>query len=168
MDHEGAALVEALVSAPVLAVILAGVLAINAMYSAKLEAKSRSRRIAWLQADSGECPERPCLGGGCEAIEAKIASSGLDDLSSSRSGGLSLGSFFRDLGAFLVGRVTRGNGFAEAPIPKLFGAGRTSQRGVTTLLCNTTGRRTESGSSIVEHACSAGLGTSEYAREVCR
>ena len=74
-DEKGAALLEALVSLPVFIAALAGVVALNGMYSAKLEAKSRARRLAWLQADSGECPAQSCRSGECgqqEDQERKI------------------------------------------------------------------------------------------------
>ena len=45
-DEEGTALVEALVSLPVFIAVLAGVVALNGVYSAKLEAKARARRLA--------------------------------------------------------------------------------------------------------------------------
>jgi hypothetical protein len=167
LDVTGAAFLEATVAAPFLATILAGVLAINAMYAAKLEAKARASRLAWLQADSGNCPERSCTGSRCQVIEAGILADGVEELDSPRSGRFSLGSFVRDVGAFFAGRITRGVASAHAPLPSLFGHGRTVQRGQTTLLCNTTGRTTDSGVSILDHACSAGLGTTEYAREVC-
>jgi hypothetical protein len=167
-DETGTAFVETLVTIPVLALILTGTLAFNAMYSAKLEAKSRARRFAWLEADSGDCPVETCVGERCQAIETEIRAGGLDALHSARAGRFSLSSFVGNVGRFLLGSVTHSVGFAKAPMPPLLHSEQTSQRGKTTLLCNTTARRTESGSSILEYACSTDLHTTEYAREVCR
>jgi hypothetical protein len=166
-DETGTAFAETLVALPVLGLILAGVLALNAAYGAKLEAKSRARRVAWLQADSGECPTRACNGGGCQAIESEMRARGLDALSSPRGGELSLSSFVGSVREFFLGRTTTGVGTARAPTPRLVGSGQTLQRGATTLLCNTTSRRTSSGESILDHACSTGLRLTEYAGEVC-
>lgn len=168
LDESGTAYVEALVVVPVLALILSGTLAINAMYSAKLEAKSRARRIAWLQADSGECPATTCLGARCRAIEAEIRADGLDALLSPREGRLSLSSLVGSVGRLLAGGTTHAVGFAEAPLSALLHARRTSQRGEATLFCNTRARYTEPGGSFLEQACSAGLAAMEYAREVCK
>lgn len=167
-DETGAALVESLIAVPLLGVILAGVLALNAMYGAKLEAKARARRIAWLEADSGRCSPRSCMGGDCAAIEADMRARGLDALGSTHAGGLSLDSFLGRLREFFLGRTTVGVGHANAPTPRLVTSGRTRQRGSTTLVCNTTPRRTDSGDSILDHACSTGLNATEYASEVCR
>ena len=167
MDPTGTALVEALVAAPVIALILAGILAFNGMYGAKLEAKARARRMAWLQADSGECPERACVGEECRAIETDLHAAGLGDLASVRSGKFSLASFLGSAREFLIGRITRGIGSASASTPELVSSGRTIQRGVASLLCNTTARRIDSGVSVLEHACSSGLSTTEYASEIC-
>ena len=167
LDESGTASVETLAVVPVLALILSGTLALNAMYSAKLEAKSRARRVAWLQVDSGQCPTTTCVGARCRTIEAQIRSDGLDALFSPRNGRLSLSALVGNVARFLGGRATRVVGFAEAPLSPLLHERQTSQRGETALLCNTTAGYTESGSSIFEHACSSGLATTEYAREVC-
>jgi len=53
-------------------------------------------------------------------------------------------------------------------MPAMVGSGLTSQYGVTTLLCNTTARQTDTGGSVLEHACGTDLRTTEYASEVCR
>jgi hypothetical protein len=79
-SEEGTALVEALIGLPVFVAALAGVVALNGMYGAKLEAKSRARRMAWLQADSGECPVQSCSNGDCGRIEGEIRAGGLDEL----------------------------------------------------------------------------------------
>jgi len=118
-------------------------------------------------ADSGECPTRACNGGGCQAIESEMRARGLDALSSPRGGELSLSSFVGSVREFFLGRTTTGVGTARAPTPRLVGSGQTLQRGATTLLCNTTSRRTSSGESILDHACSTGLRLTEYAGEVC-
>jgi len=167
-DERGAALVEALVSLPVFIAALAGVVALNGMYGAKLEAKSRARRLAWLQADSGECPAQSCRIGECGRIEGEIRAGGLDDLLTVRDGQFSLSSFFGDVGRYLLGKATNGVGLAVAATPMMVRSGRTSQHGVTTLLCNTTTRHTDTGGSVLEHACRTGLRTTEYASEVCR
>lgn len=163
----GTALLEALICLPVFAAALVGVVALNGMYVAKLEAKSQARRLAWLQADSGECPEQTCRSGECGPIEDSIQREGLDRLLNTADGRFSLGSFLGGVGRYLLGRGTRGIGFAEAAIPNATGSGTSSQYGVTTLLCNTTERRTNAGGDVLEHACRTGLQTTEYASEVC-
>jgi len=167
-DEEGTALVEALISLPVFVVALAGAVALNGMYSAKLEAKARARRLAWLQADSGECPAQPCRSSDCGHIEGEIRTGGLDEALAVRDGHFSLRSFLGDVAHHLLGKATHGVGLAEAVIPELVSSGRTSQRGMTTLLCNATARPTNTGGSVLEHACRAGLRTTEYASEICR
>jgi len=167
-DDQGTAMVETLISLPVFVAALVGVVALNGMYGAKLEAKSRARRLAWLQADSGECPFRSCRSGDCGRIEGEIRADGLDELLSVRDSRFSLGSFLGDVGRYLLGKATNGIGLAEALIPAMVGSGLTSQHGVTTLLCNTTPRHADTGGSVLEHACRTGLATTEYAREVCR
>jgi len=167
-DKTGAALVEALICLPVFAAALAGVVALDSMYLAKLEAKSRARRVAWLQADSGECPARTCRSGECQAIERAIQADGLDRLQETNGSRFSLGGFLGRVSDYLLGKATRGVGFAEAPMPNLIGSGTTTQHGVTMLLCNTTQRETEMGSNVLEHACRTGLRDTEYASEVCR
>ena len=167
-DEEGTALVEALISLPVFIAVLAGVVALNGMYSAKLEAKARARRLAWLQADSGECPAQSCRSGECGRIAGDIRSGGIDGALAVHDSQFSLQSFLGDVGRFFLGKATNGVGLAEAVIPAIVGSGRTSQRGVTTLLCNATARPTDTGGSVLEHACRTGLRTTEYASEVCR
>jgi len=168
LDDKGAALVEAVISLPVLAVVLAGVVALNGMYTAKLEAKSRARRLAWLQADSGECPAQSCRSGECGRFEGEIRAGGLDDVLAVESSQFSLRRLAGNLGAYLLGSVTNGVGLAEALIPVMVGSGASSQHGVITLLCNTTPRRTDAGGSVLEHACRTDLRTTEYASEVCK
>jgi|GEM_PF-1625716 len=167
-DDKGTALAEALISLPVFAAALAGIVALNAMYGAKLEAKSRARRIAWLQADSGQCPAQSCRSGECGRIEGDIQAGGLDELLAVRDSQFSLGSFLGNVGRYLLGKATNGVGVAEASMPTLMGSTLGSQHGVNTLLCNTTSRRTDTGISVLEHACRTGLGTTEYASAVCQ
>jgi len=167
-DEQGTAMAEALISLPVFVAALAGVVALNGMYGAKLEAKSRARRMAWLQADSGECPVQSCRSGECGRIEGEIRAGGLDDLLTVQGSRSSLHEFLGTVGRFLLGKATNGVGVADALMPSIVGSGKTSQQGVTTLLCNTTSRHTESGTDVLEHACRTGLRTTEYAREVCR
>ena len=167
-DEEGAAMAEALVSLPVFIAALAGIVALNGMYSAKLEAKARARRLAWLQADSGECPVQSCRSSQCGRAEGEIRTGGLDDLLAVHDGRFSLGSFLGNVGRYLLGKATNGVGLATAVIPSMVGSGLSSQHGVTTLLCNTTARPTEAGGSVLEHACRAGLRNTEYASAVCR
>ncbi len=166
-DQAGTAFLEAVAAIPVLAAVLGGVVALNAMYSAKLEAKSRGRRLAWLQADSGDCPPQTCMNDDCRAVEADLESSSAARLDSVRVGKLSLGSFFGDLRDFFIGGVTHGEGAAAARLPNLLLFDRTRQRGTTVLVCNTTARGAGSGVSVLAHACATGLDTTEYAREVC-
>ena len=167
-DEQGAALAEALVSLPVFAATLAGVVAFNGMYTAKLEAKSRARRMAWLQADSGECPIQSCRSSACGRVESEIRAGGLDGLLSVQDGQFALESFIGNPGHYLLGQATNGVGLAESLMPSVLSSGPTSQRGVTTLLCNTTARDTDTGNNVLEHACRTGLRTTEYASEVCR
>ena len=167
-DEKGTAMVEALISLPVFVAALAAVVALNGMYGAKLEAKSQARRLAWLQADSGECPAQSCRTGDCGRIESEIRAGGLDDLLAVQDGRFSLDSFVGNLGRFFLGRATNGVGLAEARMPTTVRSDIGSQHGVTTLLCNTTSRDAEGGGNVLEHACRTGLGTTEYAREVCR
>jgi len=167
-DEKGTAMAEALVALPVFVAALAGLVALSGMYSAKLEAKSRARRLAWLQADSGECPVQTCRTGECGRIEGDIRAGGLDDLFSVGDSHFSLASFLGNVGRYFLGKATNGVGLSEALIPTMAGSGRTSQSGVTTLLCNTTARSTGDGGNVLEQACRAGLRTMEYAREVCR
>lgn len=166
--ERGSALLEALVSLPVFAAALAGVVALNGTYSAKLEAQSLARRLAWLQADSGGCPAQSCRTGECGRIAGDIRAGGLDDALAVRDSRFSLGSFLGNVGDYLLGKATNGVGAAEAATSAMVGSGRTLQSGVTTLLCNTTARHTETESNVLEHACRTGLSTTEYASAVCR
>jgi len=161
-------MVEALISLPVFFAALAAVVALHGMYGAKLEAKARARRIAWLQADSGQCPAQSCRSGDCGRIQGDIRAGGLDALLRVRDSRFSLDSFLGKVGPFLVGKVTHGVGMAQARMPRLLGAQLGSQHGVTTLLCNTSSRDSEGGGNVLEQACRTGLQTTEYAREVCR
>ena len=166
-EKQGTAMLEALISLPLFVAALGGIVALGGMYGAKLEAKSRARRMAWLQADSGECPKQSCGSGLCGRIEGEIRAGGLDDLLRVDDGGFSLGSFVGDVSRFFLGNATHGVGLAEAPIPSMVSSGTTSQHGVMTLLCNTTSRQTEGGTNVLEHACQTGLRATEYAREAC-
>lgn len=167
-EQRGAAFAEALVSLPFFVALLGATVAVNGMYGAKLEAKARARRLAWLQADSGDCPARTCSSPSCEAAEAGVLAGGLDDLDHVGDHAMSLGSFVGRVRDYLIGSYTDGVGLAEAPMPSTWRSAKTAQRGVTTLLCNTKTRRTEGGDTILEHACAAGLANTEYASEVCR
>ena len=167
-DVKGTALAEALISIPVLVAILAGVVALNGMYIAKLEAKSRARRMAWLQANSGHCPARSCQSPECARIENQIRSDGLDEPLEVQESRFSLRSFLGDLSRFFLGKVTTGIGAADAVMPSAVRRSLGHQRGVTTLLCNTRSRQTDTGDSVLEHACRTGLRTTEYASAVCK
>ena len=167
-NQRGAAFAEALISLPVFVAVLGGTVALNGMYAAKLEAKSRARRAAWLQADSGECPPSTCTSSECEVAAGKIRAGGLDRLPSIQRGRFALGSILTEVGSYLVGKATRGVGSAEASMPSTWKSRHTEQHGVTTLICNTTARHLQSGGSVLEHACATGLETTEYAREVCK
>lgn len=167
-DQKGTAFAEALVSLPLFAAALIGVVALNSMYSAKLEARARARRMAWLQADSGECPAQSCRSGECGQAQSAIRTGGLDDAVSARGGRFSVGSFLGDVGSYLLGRATNGVGLAEAPMPNGIWGSHTQQRGVSTLLCNTRPRTSPDGNNILDRACSTGLRSTEYARAVCR
>ena len=163
----GAAFVEAIVVAPFLGALLASVVALNAMYGAKLEAKSRARRLAWLQADSGECPPVSCTSTACREATAELGR-GIDAVATTSHDGMSLRSIAGNVAGLLLGKVTRAVANADAALPPSIGQGSTTQQGVTTLLCNTTVRATESGRSALAHACATGLRETEYAGEVCR
>jgi hypothetical protein len=167
-DQKGSAIAEALVCLPVLVALLGGTMAMHSMYAAKLEAMSRARRLAWLQADSGECPTRGCSSSACEAAEARVHANGLAGLDSAGGGGMSLRSFVGRVRDYLIGTYTDGTASAEAPLPSISGARVTVQRATTRLLCNATGRRLEEGQLILDQACATGLGRMEHAREVCR
>ena len=167
-DKKGTAFAETLVTLPLFAAALVGVVALNSMYSAKLEAKARARRMAWLQADSGECPAQSCRSGECGRVENAIRTGGLDDALSAGGGRFSVDSFLGDVGGYLLGRATNGIGLAEAPMPNGLGGGKTQQHGVSTLLCNTKPRMSSDGNNILEHACSTELRSTEYAGEICR
>lgn len=166
--RSGAVLVEAIVITPILALVLAGTLALYSMYDAKLEAKSRARRLAWLQADSGECPASSCSSSDCAEAAARIQVDGIDGIQAPQGGRFSLGSFVGDVGRFFVGSFTHGLAHADAHLPGLLGKARATLPGRTRLLCNTRSRRTESGVSVLERACATDLRTTEYAREICR
>lgn len=167
-DEKGTAFAETLITLPLFAAALVGVVALNSMYSAKLEAKARARRMAWLQADSGQCPTQSCRSGECGRAENAIRAGGLDHALLAGGGRFSADSFLGDVGGYLLGRATNGVGLAEAPMPSGLGGGKTQQHGVSTLLCNTKARTSPDGNNILEHACSTGLRSTEYASEVCR
>lgn len=163
----GTAFVEAIALIPALGTILAAVLALHGMYSAKLEAKARATRLAWLQADSGRCPDTPCSSSACDVAVDELTRDGLDEIASVERNGFSLESFVGGLGGFLFGGITRGRGIVEAELPVSLGHRQTEQTAVTALPCNTTARSTETGLSVLEHACATDLGRTEYARGVC-
>ncbi len=160
-------MLEALVCLPVLIGAVAGIVALHGAYGAKLEAMARARRIAWLQADSGECPARSCRSGDCGSVEAELREEVVDSVLRARGSRFSLESFLGDLGRFLVGNVTRGIGIAHARSSPIIGKSVTSQQGVTTLMCNTTTRHADGLGNVLEEACATGLASMEYASAVC-
>jgi len=162
----GVAYVEALVVLPVFFAALAAVVALNNMYEAKLEAKARARRLAWLQADSGECPTRSCTSG-CEVAEEQIRTGGLDGVLSVHADGRALAPFLEGWSGHLLGRATQGIGIAEAALPGMMG-GSTVQTAHYTLLCNPGARTAGDGRGVLDYACASELDELEYAREVCR
>lgn len=164
--NAGTALVEAVIVAPIFALVLSAALALHSMYSAKLAAKERARRLAWLQADSGECPESSCKTPECERSLEEVE--GVLDGTRVTGNGLSLEAFLGEIRSFLVGRMTRGVTSVTSRTPRMFSGGSSTQSGVTGLVCNTRARHTSDGSSVLDHACRAGLQGTEYAREVCR
>ncbi|MFZ1864130.1 MAG: hypothetical protein WAU39_07920 [Polyangiales bacterium] len=166
-DEIGTALTEALISLPVFVALLGGTVALNSMYGAKLEAMARARRLAWLQADSGECRARSCTSTACQAAEAEIRSGDLADLDTVSRSGMSLGSFAIHVRDHLLGTYTDGVASAEARMPSTSSSPITVQRATTRVLCNATTRRTQQAQTILDQACSTSLGTTEYAREVC-
>ncbi len=167
VDERGAAFLEGVAVAPVLGVLLVGVVALNAMYLAKLEAKSRARRLAWLQADSADCPPQTCAGERCEAVSDEIRSAAIDPATAIEGNGISLRRFLGRARDFFLGTVTRGMATATRRLPNLLRKQQTEQQGTTILLCNARGRSADSGKSTLGYACSAGLHRTEYAREVC-
>lgn len=167
-DETGVAFAEALVTVPVLVALLGGTVALSSMYRAKLEAMARARRLAWLQADSGECPVRSCVSSACEAAETQIDSEGVSGLEAVGEGGMSLRSFVARARDYLVGTHTSGIASAEARLATTSRSATTVQRAEARILCNTTPKNTDEGRSILEEACATALGTTEYAREVCQ
>ncbi|MGD8826632.1 MAG: hypothetical protein PVI24_16730 [Myxococcales bacterium] len=168
IDEMGTAFAEALVSLPVLIALLGGTVALSSMYRAKLEAMARARRLAWLQADSGQCPARSCASPACQAAESQIDSEALGRLRGVSEDGMSLHSFVAQARDYFVGSYTSGVASAEARLPSTSRSAITVQRGATRILCNTTPKSTEEARSVLEQACASGLETTEYAREVCR
>ena len=159
-------MVEALICLPIFVAALTAVVALDGIYGAKLEAKARARRVAWLQADSGQCPEQSCQTHECGRIATGIRENGFDEALAVHDERFSLRSFLGNVRDYFLGKTTNGVGIAQASIPKAVSSGRSYQRGVTTLLCNTTTRHAETGGSVLDHACLTGLGTTEYANEV--
>ena len=170
-DSEGAAFVETLVVLPVLVTALAGIVGVHGMYGATLEAKAEARRLAWLQADSGNCPSSTCRSEECARSAATIQQDGLDQAESASSAGAIAGSFFGRIRRGLGAGATTGVGLASAPRPGLprgsRGSNRFEQRATLPLLCNTT-PRTADGLDVLTRACAHGLSTVEFASEVCR
>jgi hypothetical protein len=162
-QESGSSLVEALVVAPTFAIVLGAALAVHSMYAAKLTAEERARRLAWLQADSGDCPESssPECDGLVQSIQAGVDRTEVD------AGGLSLESFLQEVRHFFVGKTTRGVASAESRVPDIIRKGATVQYGGTELLCNSRERQTSDGGSVLDQACRTGLQRTEYAREVC-
>ena len=136
------------------------------MYGAKLEAKSRARRMAWLQAESGQCPAQSCRDAECVHIAGEVRS-GVDELFSVENSRFSLRNLVGELGTYFLGKTTHGIGLAEEPTSKTVGSGTTTQRGVTALLCNTIPRAMNADAHPLEHACRTELRTLEYANEIC-
>lgn len=167
-NQHGAAMAEALVCFPIYAALLVSILAVHGMYAAKLEAKSRARRLAWLQADAGHCPPSSCRSSECALAVREVRDGGMGRALEVTEQRFSLGSLIGDVRSFFLGSVTRGLGFARSPMPAGVAQRLGSQSGVTTLPCNTTARESQQGVSALEHACRAGLDSTEYAREVCR
>lgn len=167
-DQDGTAFAEALITLPLFAAALVGVVALNSVYGAKLEAKARARRMAWLQADSGECPTQSCRSADCSRAENAIRTGGLDDVLSARGGRFSVDSFLGDVGGYFLGKATNGVGLAEAPMPNGLGGGKTQQTSAMTLLCNTKPRTSADGSNVLQHACATELRSTEYASEICK
>ena len=154
--------------APVLAVILAGVVSLSSMYAAKLEAKARARRLAWLQADGGHCVPAACSTPSCVRSTSELRETAARLTSSPGTHGFSLRSLLGRIESYFLGSVTRAVASAGAPLPPFISGGRTIQRGAAALPCNATVRRTESGRSALDHACATRLADMEYAREICR
>ncbi|MGB5811019.1 MAG: hypothetical protein WBG86_10850 [Polyangiales bacterium] len=166
VDEEGVAFAEALVTLPFFAAALAGIVALNGTYGAKFEAKARARRIAWLQAESGDCPATSC-GSECARIESDIQTRGLSDALRVTEGGRSGSSLLREVGEYLLGGTTVGIGTARARKPGLLGGGMISQHAANPMLCNTRARVTEEGDTALALACESDLRSVRYAQGVC-
>ncbi len=164
--RSGTALIEAVIVAPAFALLLGSTLALHSMYSAKLAAKERARRLAWLQAESGDCPDSSCSSPNCvqaaNDIDSAFEETGV------AGAGLALDDFLGDVRDFFVGKTTRAVAHVESKTSSIIPGGVTRQVGVTELTCNTRSRTTENEDSVLEHACRTGLGSTDYAREVCR
>ena len=164
--RSGTALIEAVIVAPAFALLLGSALALHSMYSAKLAAKERSRRLAWLQSESGECPDSSCSSPKCVQTANDIDSA--FEETQPAGAGLTLRDFLGDVRHFFVAKMTSGVARVESKTSSIIPGGITSQVGVTELTCNTRSRTTENEDSVLEHACRTGLGSTDYAREVCR
>ena len=167
-DQTGAAMAEALVCFPVFVAVLVSILAAHGMYAAKLEAKSRARRLAWLQADAGGCPSSSCRSEECAIAARQVRDGDLRRALAVSEDRFSVSTLVGEVRSFFLGAVTHGLGFARSRMPSGIATRLGTQSGVTTLPCNTTARQSERGVNVLEHACRAGLATTEYAREVCR
>ena len=166
-SQEGTAFAEALVALPIFVAALIAVIGFNNLYSAKLEAMSRARRMAWLQAESGECPTTSCDTPECRAQEQRIEGE-FDAAANTNGDGKSLGDWMGGVSDFLLGKSTEGVGLFESPMPNALG-GKTEQRGLAKLRCNTKPRSFDGEEgSILEAACTAELRNTEYAQEACK
>ncbi|MEM8606784.1 MAG: hypothetical protein AAGF92_06745 [Myxococcota bacterium] len=159
-EQRGTAFAESLIVLPAVAAVFIGVLALNALYSAKLEAKSRARRAAWLQADLAACEKSLC-GGGCQqlsAIGSELVSVGAS---------FDIQDQLESLQDNVFKSETIGVGHAEAPAPVIIGNGVSRQGAASPLVCNTRSRTSSVPPDIVAHACESGIRSIEYAGEVC-
>ncbi|MEM7436576.1 MAG: hypothetical protein AAF436_15570 [Myxococcota bacterium] len=161
----GTALAEALIVVPVLAALLAGVVGLNNLYSAKLDARARARRHAWLQAESGDCPRLAC-DAACARARQEVERGALAGAAAASSGRFSSDRFLGDVQGFFRGRVAEGVGTASARLPALVGGGA-RQTESHVLPCNARGRVQPDGKDIFQYACEADLRNVPYAEGAC-
>ena len=163
--QQGAVYAEALVCFPAFLALLLAVIGLHGMYSGKLEAKSRARRAAWLQADSGDCAQNSCPD--CRPGERRIAAEAFTPIEEVQTSGHSLSKFGSRLSSQLFGRSTDGVGEVTVDMPKGMGGAGTRMRGLTTLPCNTRGRQGPNIESALRDACEGGLAGVELAAGAC-
>ncbi|MEM7138199.1 MAG: hypothetical protein AAF500_16585 [Myxococcota bacterium] len=156
---------EALILVPVFAALLAGVVGLNNLYVAKLEARERARRHAWLQAESGRCSRLAC-DAICMRAREEVDREALAEAAAASNEGFPTGVALTEVQGFFAGRVAEGIGVASAPLPAMVG-GAKRQTEIHAVPCNTTGRVHPDGGDIFQLACEADLRNIEYVEGAC-